>query len=287
MDNQPIQSSKQLYFQIVNKLIPSYQESEARQLTKILLEEMLQVSFEQVLIDEPIKLDNKLEEKINNQVDLLQNYHPIQYVLGKAHFFGRDFKVNPYVLIPRPETEELVNEIITDNKREGLKILDIGSGSGCIGITLGLELIDAQITLLDVERSTLDVGHSNAKGFGLEVSCIEADVLELELLPEQYDVIVSNPPYITEQDKTMMMNNVLKHEPGTALFVSDQRPLLFYEKILALSRQHLSKKGRLYFEINERFGNDMIQLCERERCSGVWLLQDLNGKDRIIKTMFD
>lgn len=280
-------SSKALYVQIVNELIPGYGGEEARQLSKILLHTQLNIPFEKILIDEAIDLDEKSLKDLYQKVGLLKNYEPIQYVLGVAHFYGRDFYVDKNVLIPRQETEELVKEILIDNMREGMHILDIGSGSGCIGLTLGLELNEGQITLLDVDRNALDVSMQNASQYQLDVNCLHEDVLKLDTLPGEYDIIVSNPPYVTEKEKLLMHANVLKHEPEKALFVLDDDPLIFYQKIIELSKASLNPKGRLYFEINENYGMEMIRLCERSGCSSVKLMQDLNGKDRFIKVMFD
>jgi release factor glutamine methyltransferase len=280
-------SSKALYVQIVNELIPGYGEAEARQLTKILLHTQLNIPFEKILVDETFSVDEKSLKDLDQKIGQLVNFEPIQYVLGVAHFYGRDFYVDKNVLIPRQETEELVKEILIDNTRKGLQILDIGSGSGCIGLTLGLELNEAQITLLDVDRSAMDVSMKNANQYQLGITYLLEDVLELDALPGKYDIIVSNPPYVTEKEKRLMHKNVLNHEPDKALFVPDDDPLIFYQKIIELSRSSLKPKGRLYFEINENYGMEMIRLCERSGSSSVRLMQDLNGKDRFIKAVFD
>jgi len=280
-------SSKAIYVHTVNELIPGYGEDEARQLSKILLHYLLGVSFEEILTDKHVDYDESVNESLVRKTEQLKSFTPIQYVLGKVHFYGRDFNVNPNVLIPRQETEELIREIVVDNNRERLKILDIGSGSGCIGISLGLEFKDAQITALDVRGGALDITKANAHQFDLEVKCILDDILEMQELPDKYDIIVSNPPYVTESEKKLMHKNVLEHEPGSALFVPDEDPLLFYKKIIALSKTALNPKGKLYFEINENFGMEMIRLCESSDCACVKLNQDLNGKDRFVKTMFD
>ena len=275
-----------LYVQCVNALIPDYGEDEARQISKMLLLDLLGMSFEKIMIDEEAPLDAARRERLTNAMAQLNRHAPIQYVLGKAHFFGRDFFVNNHVLIPRQETEELINEILVDNKRPGLQILDIGSGSGCIGITLALEMSDARVSLLDVEEVALEVSKENARRNQLDLSFIQENVLEMDRLPQTYDIIVSNPPYVTEKEKELMHPNVLKHEPHTALFVPDDDPLVFYKKIIALARESLHPKGRLYFEINENYGWEVIKLCEQAGCTFVKLVQDINGKDRIVKAIF-
>lgn len=256
------------------------------QLGKMLMAEVFGLSFEKVLIDQAIELSDAKKIQLQKDLQLLQQYHPIQYVLGKAHFFGREFKVNHQVLIPRQETEELVNEILVDNSRDGLMVLDIGAGSGCIGITLGLELKNSEVTLLDVDAEAMEVALNNAMLHELQVKKIVDDVLSIDLLPAKYDIIVSNPPYVTESEKSKMLNNVLQHEPSKALFVPDDDPLIFYEKIISLAKNHLTNQGKLYFEINESYGADLVRLCEQEQCSYVDLVKDLSGKDRILKAMF-
>lgn len=280
-------SSKTLYNQIVNKLVQIYNENEARQLTKMLLEDVIGISFEKIMIDEEITLDESDKNLLDEKIDLLMKYHPIQYVLGKAYFYGREFIVNPCVLIPRQETEELINEILIDNKRPNLKILDIGSGSGCIGITLALELENPIVTALDIDESALEVTLQNAKQHEVNMDSILDDILLKDQLPEQYDIIVSNPPYVTEMEKKYLLNNVLDHEPYKALFVPDDNPLLYYKRIVLLAKKYIKPRGKLYFEINENYGPEVAKICEDENFTHIKLVQDINGKDRILKAMID
>lgn len=279
-------SSRSLFNQIVDQLNQIYNKDESRQLTKMLMEDLLEISFEKIMIDEEIVMTTSTKELIEEKIKLLLNYHPIQYVLGKAHFYGREFIVNPSVLIPRQETEELIGEILIDTKKPGLKILDIGSGSGCIGITLALELQDTHVSVLDVDGAALDVAHQNAVKHNVALDYIKEDILSVESLPENYDIIVSNPPYVTEKEKDQMHNNVLNHEPHLALFVPDDDPLKFYRQIVSLAKKHLTANGKLYFEINESYGPDLLKLCEDEKCFYIKLVQDINGKDRMIKAVF-
>ena len=287
MNAKSTHSSKVLYFQAVNQLIPIYGEDESRQLSKMLVEDVLNLSFEKVMIDEKVELEASTLSDFENKVDQLIDFEPIQYVLGKAHFYGREFAVNQHVLIPRQETEELIGEIVLDNKRADLKVLDIGSGSGSIAITLALELKNAKVTALDISGGALDLTLENAKKHSVDIECVLEDILSMDQLPETYDIIVSNPPYVTWKEKKQMRHNVLDHEPEIALFVPDEDPLKFYKKIIALAKNQLNPKGKLYFEINENFGVEMIQLCEDEKCACARLILEINGKDRFIKTFFD
>ena len=283
MSPKPNQSSKRIYHEIVRELIPLYGEEEARQLTKILLEELLEISFEKIMIDEKVNYSSAIKGRIQEKTGLLKSSVPIQYVLGKANFYGRDFFVNPKVLIPRPETEELIREIIADNEQPELKVLDIGSGSGCIGVTLGIELQDAKISMMDIDEGALGVSFKNAQKHAVDAHCILEDVLLIDQFPEQFDIIVSNPPYVTEAESKKMQDNVLDHEPHKALFVPNNNPLLFYKKIIELAKKGLKEKGKLYLEINEQFGTEMLRLCDEAKYSSVKLIKDINGKDRIVK----
>lgn len=283
MSLKTVYSSKALFTRCTGELSEIYQPEEARQISKLLFSDLLNISFEKIMMDEQISLDDKQIKQFEQSVIDLRNHRPIQYVLGKAHFYGRDFLVNHHVLIPRQETEELVREIIIDHKRSGLQILDIGSGSGCIGIILALEMPESTVTLLDVSGDALDISRENAHRFNANCNLIEGDILNMQSLPSKYDIIVSNPPYVTESEKALMHRNVLMHEPGRALFVPDHDPLVFYQKIASLASGSLTPRGRLYLEINERFGWEVIRICESAGFSSVVLLKDLNGKDRMVK----
>ncbi len=285
MDSSTFFSAKTLYDQTTSQLASIYNVEESRQLAKMLLEELLNVPFEKVLIDANVELKPELMADLEVKMEQLLQFTPIQYVLGKAHFFGREFLVNPSVLIPRQETEELVQEILIDNKRPNLKVLDIGSGSGCIGVTLALELDNAIVSAIDIDEGALQVTAQNAHDKGVKIHGILADILELEELSDRYDIIVSNPPYVTEMEQQQMHANVMDFEPHKALFVADNDPLLFYKKIISLAKNHLSENGKLYFEINEQFGQETLDLCKSGEFSSAKLIKDMNGKDRIVKAV--
>ena len=221
----------------------------------------------------------------------LKQERPIQYILGKAHFCDLEFGVDENVLIPRPETEELVywiiNEVQKGAPREEVKILDIGTGSGCIAISLAKNLPNAKVYALDISKKALQIAGENAMDNGVDIVFLEADILSLEGFKDKFDVIVSNPPYVRELEKLEMKNNVVEHEPGLALFVSDGDPLIFYKKITRFALSHLKKGGVLFFEINQYLGEEMKQLLEAENFSEIELRKDMFGNDRMLKGQLD
>tara|TARA_R110000851_G_scaffold79015_1_gene174109 strand:- start:4925 stop:5788 length:864 start_codon:yes stop_codon:yes gene_type:complete len=221
----------------------------------------------------------------------LKQERPIQHILGKAHFCELEFRVDENVLIPRPETEELVywiiNEVQKGDPREEVKILDIGTGSGCIAISLAKNLPNAKVYALDISKKALQIAGENAMDNGVDIVFLEADILSLEGFKDKFDVIVSNPPYVRELEKLEMKNNVVEHEPGLALFVSDGDPLIFYKKITRFALSHLKKGGVLFFEINQYLGEEMKQLLEAENFSEIEPRKDMFGNDRMLKGQLD
>lgn len=217
----------------------------------------------------------------------LKQERPIQHILGKAHFCELEFRVDENVLIPRPETEELVywiiNEVQKGDPRGEVKILDIGTGSGCIAISLAKNLPNAKVYALDISKKALQIAEENAMDNGVDIVFLEADILSIEGFKDKFDVIVSNPPYVRELEKLEMKNNVVEHEPGLALFVSDGDPLIFYKKITRFALSHLKKGGVLFFEINQYLGEEMKQLLEAENFSEIDLRKDMFGNDRMLK----
>ena len=215
----------------------------------------------------------------------LQKHEPIQYILGEIEFFGLPFKVNKNVLIPRPETEELVEWILQDLQETGKdepRILDIGTGSGCIAISLAKNLPKALVSAIDISEAALETAKMNAALNGVEVGFLQKDILSMGELTEKYDLIVSNPPYVRELEKHEMKPNVLNNEPETALFVKDENPLLFYDKIAKLAQVGLKKNGGLYFEINQYLGKETEQLI-REAGMETELRKDFLGNFRMLK----
>jgi release factor glutamine methyltransferase len=229
-------------------------------------------------------------DAIFKALELLKKEQPIQYILGETEFYGLPFKVNEHTLIPRPETEELVERVISKFRIQNTKfrILDIGTGSGCIAISLAKNLPNAQVYALDVSREALKVAKQNAELNNVQVEFIEADILnsetwDLDFQKLEFDIIVSNPPYVRELEKHLVKPNVLNNEPHLALFVKDENPLLFYTAITQFAVNKLSKSGVLFFEINEYLGKEMIQLLVDNNFTNIELKQDIFKKDRMIK----
>ena len=279
-----ILKSLKTYFN--NALLGYYPETEVNSFFFILAESILGL----MRIDVSLKYEDQIKSETYNAfqlaVERLQNYEPIQYIIGKTEFYGLNFKVNRSVLIPRPETEELVNWIIKGNKsKTSVSILDIGTGSGCIAITLAKNLPNAKVYALDVSKGALAIAKGNALLNNVEINFLNEDVLNWTSNKLSFDIIVSNPPYVRELEKEMMTDNVLKHEPHLALFVKDDDALLFYRKIIQLSKQILTDNGQLYFEINEYLGENTQFLMEKEGFKAVELKQDIFEKDRMIKGM--
>jgi len=270
---------RSLFSEYKGQLTAIYPEQEAESLVYWLFEvflgkKRLDIIQDKALLEIPLSLQEALGQLLQGK--------PIQYIIGSAPFYGRDFEVGPEVLIPRNETEELVHLIIKENPQEGLKILDIGTGSGCIPVTLALEMNRPEVFAFDVSEAALDMAKRNAERLLASVVFQQLDILEEKIPYEQLDVIVSNPPYVRYSEKERMHQNVLAYEPHLALFVFDEDPLLFYRVIAEKAKQSLKSGGKLYFEINEALGEDTKNLMEAWGYSQVNILKDLNGKDRIL-----
>ena len=218
-------------------------------------------------------------------IQRLEKNEPIQHIIGVTSFFDLPFKVNEHTLIPRPETEELIALILEDSKNNGatIDILDIGTGSGCIAITLASELKNAAVSGVDISEDALKVARENAELNEVNVTLMQLDILTASTLPGAYDVIVSNPPYVRQLEKSLMAANVLDYEPESALFVPDDNALLFYRKIAQLALLYLKEDGFLYFEINEYLGSEMMMLLEEIGFSNYLILKDIYSKDRMIR----
>lgn len=271
------------YRELWRTLEPLYGNGEARAITDYVLDVCFGLSKADILCGAVEEMTAEKAAELNKIFGRLMEGEPVQYVLGRAEFSGRWFNVRPGVLIPRPETEELCAWITADSKASGSpKVLDIGTGSGCIAITLQLDMPESKVTAWDISADALDVARENAQQLGANVNFVKQDALNAK--PEgEWDVIVSNPPYICEKEKKDMAVNVLEHEPHTALFVPDADPLLFYRAITRLAVQTLSKGGRLYFEINPIYADDTCRMMQAEGMSAVELRSDMYGKQRMAK----
>lgn len=271
---------RQLFLTDRDKLRPTYSKEESENLVRWLMEHYLGISkrdllLNKVLIEVPLSYRNAVEQLIAGR--------PIQYVLGEAPFYGRNFIVTEAVLIPRRETEELVYGVIQGHRAPGQRILDIGTGSGCIPATLALELPDSEVFAVDISQEALDLAKRNAQLHGGNVGFQRLDILQEALPWKDLDVIISNPPYVTEREKDQMSGHVLLHEPHLALFVPDHDPLLFYREIAKKALSALRPGGRLYVEINEAFGLETVKLMEESGFVNVLLKQDMQGKDRMVQ----
>ena len=264
----------------------SYTDAEALSLAKMLLVEVFGFSTLELYGGKDRGFSEKEQEVLSDIVCRLQNHEPIQYIIGRETFMGLVFEVNENVLIPRPETQELVNWILEDRRAdEGCKILDIGTGSGCIPISLAHFMSGAELEAWDISDGALDVARRNASQNEVKVLFRKQNVLEAVPSSSCYDVILSNPPYITEQEKVDMEANVLDWEPSIALFVPDTDPLLFYRKIAELGLEMLVADGALYFEINRAYGEMMKTMLEDMGYNNVELRKDMFGNDRMIKAI--
>lgn len=274
---------KQYRTYFLEKLTPLFDSMEAEQFFAITLEELKGWKRTDLALNPDAELSGEEIEKWNAVLGELETQKPIQYIFGKAHFYGLEFEVNPNTLIPRPETEELVEWIVAENQYKGqLSLLDIGTGTGCIAISLAKNLPDASVSAIDVSEGALATAIRNAKHNSVEVNFILKDILAAETLPQVYDVIVSNPPYVRNLEKEEIKENVLQYEPHLALFVDDNDPLLFYRKIAQLAKTQLSPNGRLYFEINQYLGPETVQMLEDMGFVNVVLKKDIYGNDRMV-----
>lgn len=308
---------------IRNSLKDIYPPGETQALVRLIMERVCGLSTYQLLLGKDKELSDTEKFKIKEIVEGLRLYKHIQYLLGIADFYGMEFKVTPDVLIPRPETAELVERIITDYRSQAPRILDIGTGSGCIAISLAKHLPRAEVAAVDISPEALTVAEENARLNQVSVSFLELDILsegnpsfmqgKLKFHVEEtkvshkenksftymkpkshteettasfignFNCIVSNPPYIMDKEKATMEANVLENEPHMALFVPDDDPLLFYRAIARFGQRHLMEGGHLYFEINALCGKETVAMLRQENYTEVELIQDLYGKDRIVK----
>lgn len=266
-----------------------YDEPEASAIAFALAGHVLNLSRMELSMQRHDIISHEAELKTDKYIERLLNHEPLQYILGTAHFYGLDLAVNPAVLIPRPETEELVSLIIKENQyAKQLHILDVGTGSGCIAITLGEVLDTAKIFGIDVSEKALEVAHRNSLRYGQIIEWLQADIFEdkIKIPLHSLDIVVSNPPYVLENEKQEMRRNVLDHEPHLALFVPDNDPLLYYKRIAEVAKKLLKPGGKLYFEINEQFADELVQMLQKQNYSEITASKDIFDKDRFVSAVW-
>ncbi|MGB5667064.1 MAG: peptide chain release factor N(5)-glutamine methyltransferase [Maribacter sp.] len=268
-----------------NELDAVYGEAEVDSFFYLAIEHYLNLERFVLALQPNLVIEKSEEQPLFETLSQLRLEKPIQYILGSTQFMELDFKVNEHVLIPRPETEELVRWIINDHKSvqsRKLNILDIGTGSGCIAISLAKYLKNTQVYALEISESALEIAKENAIQNQVDIEFIHDDILKLDKLEVKFDIIVSNPPYIRMLEKNKIMSNVVENEPGIALFVSDDDPLVFYKKIVQFAVFNLKNNGSLYFEINQYLGKETKKLLEAYY-SEIELRKDMFGNDRMVK----
>lgn len=268
-------------------LIDLYDAEEAQAIFFITIDSLLSYNRSAFLLNKERLLTDAEFADFEKVLSLLKTGKPIQYILEEAHFYGLKFKVNEAVLIPRPETEELVDWILQENeidKSLKINVLDIGAGSGCIAIALKKSLPLAKVYALDIATDTIATARENATLNNVEISFITDDILSPKVsFNEKIDIIVSNPPYIKEDEKEAMHQNVLANEPHRALFVTNENPLIFYDAIAEFAIKNLVEHGLLFFEINEYLGKETVELLKTKGFENIELRKDMQGKDRMIK----
>lgn len=271
----------QLLHRFKEELKDVYEEEEVKSIFFISVEHLLQLRRSQLMLNWEKEPEPETLASFFRILEGLKAQKPIQYLLGEAFFYGSAFKVNEAVLIPRPETEELVDWIL-EEKMPAPSVIDFGTGTGCIAISLKKHLKDASVTAVDISEEAIRTASENALINQTEVSFVHADILTFQS-ETKFDIIVSNPPYITEKERAEMQQNVLAHEPHLALFVTDERPLVFYEAVADFALGNLKESGSLFFEINEYMSKETIQMLRDKSFVFIELRKDMQGKDRMIR----
>lgn len=283
---------KEYRTQFIEELSTIYDAGEAESFFYLILEDKQKLKRIDLALNPDLTFTENEIQLWNSILEELKKEIPIQYLLGKTSFYGLDFEVNKNVLIPRPETEELVEWIIERRKLSfgsaqddsgKIKILDIGTGSGCIAISLAKNIPNASVFAIDVSEKALVTAQKNAQSNEVNITFIHKNILETDDLDAQFDIIVSNPPYVRELEKVEIKKNVLDNEPHLALFVEDNDALVFYRKITELAQKNLAPNGQLFFEINQYLGKEMVELLEKMNFKSVELRKDIYGNDRMIR----
>lgn len=276
-------NSKTLFRELVASVTIQTSNAEKESIVYRLMENLWALSRADIAAEKTVAPDYFRRQQLHAMIRRINAEEPVQYVLGESEFYGRRFKVDPHVLIPRPETEELVRAVL--NWMEGLaspRVVDVGTGSGCIAVTLSLERRDARISATDVSAQALSVAKENAASLGASVAFVLSDILATSFPFNDVDMIVSNPPYVTPQETAAMDRNVLDYEPHLALFTPPGDPMVFYRSILGHATQALRPGGHVAVEINEQYGHEIANLFRNHRYRGVEILRDSSGKNRVV-----
>ena len=279
-----LQKTKRHFTEVLAEKFP---KREAEQLMRILLEDLFGIDWNQQLMNPDLRIDEHQHYQLGEAVKRLLSGEPVQYVTGMSRFGDLLIKVSPAVLIPRPETEEMVQKICASMPKEKtMRIWDIGTGSGCIAIALAKQFPNAEVIAFDVSEEALQIAKENAECNGAKVTFVQDDVMNptSDFFTQPVDLMVSNPPYVCDSERASMEANVLDWEPEKALFVPDDDPLRFYRQILALAKKQLNPNGQVWFEINERMGEELVSLCREMGFSNAEVLEDFAGKPRFVKT---
>ncbi|TDI69399.1 MAG: peptide chain release factor N(5)-glutamine methyltransferase [Bacteroidetes bacterium] len=277
---------KELKSTFITQLSEVYPSQEVESIFTVLSEYFLNYTRLETVLKADESLSKEIIKHFENAISRLKRQEPVQYICGKTEFYSLPFKVDKHTLIPRPETEGLVQWIIDDENKKQTKsktLLDIGTGSGCIAISLAKNLKDIDVSALDFSPEALKTAHKNSVLNSVKATFFELDLLDEQTLPQRYDIMVSNPPYVRELEKSNMRSNVLEYEPKSALFVTDKDPFLFYRRIARLANLYLTDNGRVYFEINEYLSDELKALLLTERFTDIEVRKDIFGKDRMIK----
>nr|WP_067053745.1 peptide chain release factor N(5)-glutamine methyltransferase [Mucilaginibacter sp. L294] len=284
---------KDVFLEFQQSLTKVYDSRETEAIAMLVLEEITGMSRAKIKAFPEDDVDGEAVEKIQSILEELKTGKPVQYILGNTEFYGLNFLVNPATLIPRPETEELVEWILTSVGSlklavgSSLSVLDIGTGSGCIAISLKKNLPVADVTAIDISTDALHTARQNAVINEVKVDFIYDDILNTksEIEHSKFDIIISNPPYVTLADKLLMHQNVTGFEPHSALFVPENDPLIFYKAIADYAARSLSPNGLLFFEINENFGKETVELLADKVFTNIELRKDMSGRDRMVKAV--
>jgi release factor glutamine methyltransferase len=276
-----------LFSYIKEQLQDYYPESEIKSFYYLIMESVCRLDKQSVLLGKDTQISPDEKRIVEKMIEDLRKFRPLQYIIGETEFYGLKFKVNERVLIPRPETEELVERVLNGCRVQGAgcRVLDVGTGSGCIAVALAKYLPSARVYATDISEKALEIAVENARNNQVDVRFVPHDIFEdfPGDLPELWDIIVSNPPYVTPEEKEFMSGNVLDYEPHQALFVPQERPLLFYERIAGIARKHLKENGKLYFETSAVYGKAVAEMLKDKGFGNVRLYRDISGRERMVE----